>query len=385
MHRNKRSRSVPHALKMLLSTAVAGAALTGCYMEVSEDNDYPNGSTGRALTQNLPPGADPSAELCSADEIKKSAWPERRFELCFRNQNEKWKASCTSSECQEVPITVSYLLSEDMGHTGVTVEAFNNASFTGAPVGTVHVSNFDTSRRGSYRSTSMFLSPGMYYFRAFVNNEWDRIVPYQYQNLQLVGERPIGIAGGMSLPLPHFVTRDDASLRFYSAASTPVHITIDKLFRKPGQPLNTKAFLRIKFNVDNTSEVPVGRDVLIGLYPDDDIYQAPSAQFKMPTEKLLVVGQVGQADFLTPELEVGKYVVFAWIDQNGNEFPDDNERSSMSMNLGQPKALDISANRTALLEMTLQGPEAPSSTSPSTPDSPSDGQQGEQDTVAQGS
>ena len=356
----------------LAAATAATIMLSGCYMEVTEDSNDDYQQRDRKA-QALPTEADPNAKLCTNDESKSVRLTSRSKQLCFMTDQEKWHASCKTADCQEVPVSVSYMLAEDLGRTGVTIEAFDNSYFNGAPVASVHLGQFDASTPGSYKATSVFLSPGAYYFRAYLNNQWDQIVPYQYQNHELVGNKPLGVFGAISAPSTYLLSPKFSEPRNHVL---PVNITIDKLLRKPGQPLGTKAFLRLKLEAQPAEQIPVGRKVMIGLYPDDDIHQAPSAEFKMPTEKLLIVGQVGQAEFLTPELEVGKYVVFAWIDSNGNEFADDHEASAMSTRLGQPWAVSISANRTAVLEMSLKTPETDDQSSPSEPATPGSDPQG---------
>ena len=375
----KRQSIHPRFGAHLAAATAATIMLSGCYMDTSSDY-YDDDRYKDRTAQALPTGADPDAKLCTSDESRSVRLKSRSNPLCFTTEQEKWHASCKTTDCQEVPVSVGYMLAEDLGRTGVTIEAFDNSYFNGAPVASVHLGNFDTSTPGSYKSTSVFLSPGAYYFRAYLNNQWDQIVPYQYQNHELVGNKPLGVFGAISAPSTYLLSPKFPELRNHVL---PVHITIDKLLRKPGQPLGTKAFLRLKLEAQPAEQIPVGRKVMIGLYPDEDIHQAPSAEFKMPTEKLLVVGQVGQAEFLTPELEVGKYIVFAWIDSNGNEFPDDHEASAMSTRLGQPWAVSITANRTAVLEMSLKTPETPEPSSPSEPATPASDQQGG-DTVAAG-
>jgi len=355
MKMKAQTRSSTFATSLFMTLAIS--TLSGCYMEVHEnkDDDKSSGRSSSTTSNKLPLSADPSSQFCSADEIKQSRYPDERIQMCFMKDDFKWRTSCTSAECVDVPIFVSYMLSDDLGTgTNVAVEAFDNPRFVGAPVSSVQLTSFDASAAGRYQRASLFLKPGMYYLRAFIADEGDAIVPYQYQNMQVVREKPMGVAGALSSPAPVTVAPQSRT----SAPQSPVHIVIDKLFRLPGQNLDTEAFMRIRFSMQETSNLSVGRDVIIGLYPDSDITQAPSAQFKMPTERLLITGQVGTAEFVTPELEVGNYVVFAWVDSNGNGFHDESEPKAMSMRNGQPYALAVSKRRTIPLQLDLVGQSA---------------------------
>jgi len=60
-----------------------------------------------------------------------------------------------------------------------------------------------------------------------------------------------------------------------------------------------------------------------------------------------------QAETILTNLPVGKYLVFAFLDANGNEFYDDGELAQVYSRNDAPAFVAVKSNRTASLELTL--------------------------------
>ena len=106
------------------------------------------------------------------------------------------------------------------------VEAFDNRHFTGSPVATTSLSNFDTSRTGERVDTRLFLPSGSFYLRAFISREDQTVIPYSYQDMELVANKPMGVYGAISQIQSIDVYEGDNRL-------DDVDIVINKLFTKP--------------------------------------------------------------------------------------------------------------------------------------------------------
>jgi|GEM_PF-1454775 len=336
------------------------AATSGCYLEVRE-SDKPEDHTSSSAMKNrsaLTNLADPcSRDMKDSDKENDSSSDLKKRE-CFQKLDTVWRPSCRTEECQEVPVYVNYMLNEDLGgQSTVFVEAFDNPHFVGAPASSVQVGHFNTSRPGTYERTSIWLEPGAYYLRAFVSYDDSKTVPYQYQQMQLVSERPLGIFGALSSPAPLTVKP-----RKVERNADPVHILIDKLFRDPNAKVETKAHLRVSMTVpvcspeatEPCTPVPESRTVIVRLFEDDDLQRVPVASFSMPSEAFLVSTRPGRAELLSPELPIGRYVVFAFVDENANQFHDDGELAQTFARYGAPALVKIEAHRTAELTLNLQ-------------------------------
>ena len=346
------------------------AATSSCFIsEYRETETSPSSKTNPDSKSK--PALSYLADQCSDEEQSKEVSPEDKAKPCYQKLDTVWRPSCRSNECQEVPVYVNYLLKEDLGGAStVNVEAFDNPNFVGAPISTVRVSHFNTSRPGTYERTSVWLDPGAYYLRAFVSDDDSKTVPYQYQQLQLVSERPVGVFGALSSPSSLTVKP-----RRVSKNPDPVHIVIDKLFRDPNAKIDTNAHLRVAFTVPdcaptvtppagepaggtppvvNCTPVPQSRTLIVRLFEDDDILRAPLASFTMPSEAFMVSSRPGKADLLSPALALGRYIVFAFIDENSNQFYDEGELAQIYSRFNAPAMVTIEANRTAELSLTLQ-------------------------------
>jgi hypothetical protein len=334
---------------LFLATVGLSATFTGCIVAVDENPDKEEEAIRNSKKKDLPEGINSLVELCSDEELKLARYEEEKDRLCFRDDKYKWRTSCKSESCQEVNVYVHYMLNEDLGNSRtVAVEAFDNPNFHGSPVSTVQISNFNASRAGSYDETTIYLEPGEYYLRSFVAKEDEQLTPYSYEDMELVGGRPVGVMGALSSPEVLRVEPRDQE-----RWADPVHLSLDKLFKKPGEGPGTGAFLRISFEIAATETIPESTDVIVQLHDDVDLNRRPQASFKMPTEKLLITGHVGKAEFLTPELELGTFIVFAFVDTNGNGFYDAGELAQISALLGEPRAIQVQADRTAPLSLVL--------------------------------
>ncbi len=89
------------------------------------------------------------------------------------------------------------------------------------------------------------------------------------------------------------------------------------------------------------------------LYDSTDLAHEPVYAYELPTEQLLVEGRTGKAEFLSPCLKEGDYIVFAFLDQDGNGFYDDGELAAIYKEDGQPKKVAVRENRTASLALAL--------------------------------
>jgi hypothetical protein len=333
------------------ATIAAPLLLNGCFVEVfDEEHDVSahHRSTDPAEIPNKASLAQ--STICDDARANDPRYQSKEYEMCFENEDYTWRVNCKSKDCQAVPVFVHYMLTEDLGQSNtVSIEAFDNPRYVGAPVSTIQVQNFMARQNGDYKQAELFLAPGTYYLRAFISNESELLVPYQYQGMELLSEKPIGIYGALSSPASVTVAPKKVS-----SFTQPVHITLDKLFKSKNEESDTKAYLRISFNTEENAVIPVSRKVLTQLRTEADLGMAPVVSFTTLTESFLIEGQKGKAELMTTSLPVGKYIVFSFLDANGNEFYDDGELAALHMKNAEAAQIDIRANRVESIVLTLK-------------------------------
>jgi len=269
--------------------------------------------------------------------------------LCVEEDDKRWMSNCKSKECQAVPVNVHYMLTQDLGYNNrVMIEAFDNSKFTGSPVSSLEMTNFDASRAGTHSEDVVFLEPGEYYFRAFISNESRQNIPYEYQGMELVGDSPVGVFGALS-----DATRAIIDRRGDWTSTRSVQIYLDKLFKKPGAEVPTNAHLRIKLSVADDYETPVGNKVLIQLFDKGDFSYEPVVKFEMASENLRIVGSVGKAEFISPDLEVGRYFIRAFLDLSNNGYYDEGEPVAILTRAGEKSRANIIEDRTETIELKM--------------------------------
>jgi hypothetical protein len=329
----------------LPAAVLCAAALSGCYLDASTDDDGLEDEAAVDRDAYWPPSLSSDATRC--DELDPAS-------SCYMQDDYTWRTSCRSQDCQSVEVFVHYMLTEDLGEGRVIhVEAFDNAHFQGAPVSTVTLNGFRAAP-GRWDKAELFLEPGEYYLRAYLTDADSAVVPYELGGMELVADLPVGVHGALSSAQSIRVAR-----RSQEPHADPVHIYLDKLFSQPGDAVDTKAHLRVALSVADATAVPDGRKVLVQLFDSPDLTYEPQQSFEMASEMLLVQGRVGRADFITPSLPAGQYVVFAFLDANGNGLHDETEPAAVYERNGEPRLVAIAANRTARISLLLAGPAAP--------------------------
>ena len=345
--------------KLLIATLMAiSPQLTSCYLEVDEDPK----DDETVVTEAYVPYELSNTHWCD----NKQAYIPREyysFYNCVEDGNSTWLLSKKAEESRGLTVFVYYMLTEDLGSEhSVNVEAFDNPRFAGNPVASVRVSGFYAKKPGDFSKTEIFLPQGTYYLRAYLANDEETVVPYSYEGMDLVGDKPVGLFGALSSPQTVLVkSKQEVS------DLSPVNIYLDKLFKKP-QSEETKANLRVMLDVQEGVFAPVGRDVLVRLYKTSDFAEEPVFEEKMASDNFLVQGRIGKAELVMTNLPIGSYLVFAFIDENGNGFFDESESSSTYSVDKEPKRVEIKAKRTETIAMKLEKPK--SETPPSNPTNP---------------
>lgn len=257
---------------------------------------------------------------------------------------------CARSECQTLPVTVHYMLADVMPSSGkAVVEAFDNPRFLGAPVATAEITGFYAQKPGYRRSTELRLPQGSYFFRAYVDSGEGTPAPYTFQNLNLITEKPMGVFGALS---------DVEAFRvesFQSTSNAPLNIYLNHMFRKSELEGPSGANVRVRLSLGESTIIARDRLVRFELRPDADLATHPQSVHEMPTERLLVEGGKGEADFLMTNLKEGNYIMFAFLDANGNGYHDQGEPSKLHGRYGEPLFIKVSANRTESIDIKLEG------------------------------
>lgn len=257
-----------------------------------------------------------------------------------------WGTNCRGSECAQVSVMAFYQLNTDMG-AGQTlrIEAFDNAQFRGSPVANLEIVGFDTSHPNSTKPEKLFLAPGEYYFRAYITHDGDRPLPYTFDGMELVDERPVGVYGALS-GAERVVIRSTGDFEV-------INIVIDQLFQKTNSAEDTLAKLRLQIAIDSSVAIPTYRNVHIVLTKEADVEATPAYDFTLSTNQFLIKDQENQADFLSPSLTPGDYYVFSYIDTNGNGFADLDEAAAFVLDDGEPMTVKVEKNRTRSAKVLL--------------------------------
>jgi hypothetical protein len=270
---------------------------------------------------------------------------------CRSDERETQLNACSGEDCREVRVDVHYMLSEDIGEDQfVVVEAFDNPRFAGQPATTGLLNGFDATGPGEHDGLTLQLTPGEYYLRAYVSTGSENTLPYEYGDMQLVSDHPVGIFGAGSAPVK-------VDLRGDADTAQSVDIYLDKLFKRKGAGEGTAAFLRVELAIADGVDIPVGGKVLVELFDNDDFAYAPVHSFEIATENFLVEGRRGRTELVTPELGLGRFYLRAYLDASGNGFWDEAEPVATYMTGGIKGLLEIKAKRTESVALTLQSPQ----------------------------
>ncbi|MFW7377568.1 MAG: hypothetical protein ACOH5I_02015 [Oligoflexus sp.] len=334
-------------LVLLLAWPITLITLTACAFIVEDHNHhkadrYPSqsGSANQAGYQfkPCPPSkvgsSKPSSSFCG----------ERPD---FPNNDYNWQTNCTGRQCQSVEIFIHYLLNKDLGKSqGLWVEAFTDARFQGSPAAALFIANFDSSKISSFGPETLFLAPGEYYLRAYFHTGQQPPLPYDFNGLVLVSDRAVGVYGALSSPT-RLVVRPDQK-------AEAVHIQIDQLFEDPDAKEATQAKIRLNFTSDPNAYIEGDRELLIQLLNSPDINEAPELSFSLSSNEFLRRNRKGQAEFMTPDLPVTSFYIFAFLDRNGNGYFDEGELGGFYLKYQEPWAVETRARYTHNLQVRLQ-------------------------------
>lgn len=307
----------------LWTLALTTAALGACSLELKKDDDKDDSSSAYPY---------PDDGWSSGGNKTEIVYP-------------IYDSSCV--ECEDVSIYVQYALKEDLGDGRLlTVEAFGNDQFQGAPLATTTIGDFD-AELGEYREVKMALAPGEYFVRAFLTTEHDPRLPYPMGGMQPIDAAPMGIYGAVSTP-------QSFSVRSGYGETEGIVISLNRLYQRPGTEPDTRASLRLSLKMADGSTASDQKRVRIQLRTTADLDQLPLYNFDISSAELRVSGREGSAEFISPSLTEGNYTVFAFIDEDGNGYYDAGEFAALSWENGQPKAVSILKDhvRSLALELT---------------------------------
>ena len=256
--------------------------------------------------------------------------------------------ACQYRRCQAVPINVQYLLAKDLGHGyNAVIEAFDNPRFFGSPVAQTNLLDFNPTHPGQTKTTFMTLTPGSYYLRARLDND-NQNLPYEYKDMILVGNDPVGFYGALSSPKKIYVGPD----RLGTCRSL-INIGIDKLFVDPSKEPKSQAKLRLKLEVASTSGINPGGLTYIELHHSRDFAKTPSYRYSISSEQFLISDHYKEAEFVTPSVNPGYYYIFAYMDTNSNGYYDEGEAQAIHSQNQSSIPVSLEKNRTETMNLRL--------------------------------
>lgn len=268
---------------------------------------------------------------------------------CYEKQPYRYTTSCDASSCSQVKVYVHYGLKDTLGEAfTVHLEAFDNPSFNGYPIGKVEISAFK-AEPGYWKDADLWLPQGEFYLRAFLSNDESPNVPYQFGDMVLIQDQPVGVFGVLSGPQ---MVRVDYHRRY----TDPVSIHLDQLFKKPGSEPETNARLRTVVKFPDAFEIQTGKEVKIEVHKTEDFEASPVAAMTIKSELFMIQGQSGKAEVVSASMEPGTYYIRAYYDLNQNGFFDDGELQSVHGGLATPQRIAIEKDHTRSLTLMLATP-----------------------------
>jgi hypothetical protein len=326
--------------------------ITGCHIEIDDDPEDEESETTYGANYQLGDGVT-ECSLGAYESTHTASYDNSSATyFCYEKENRTWMANCQSDQCELLQVNVHYMLPNDLGtNNTVIVEAFDNSHFTGRPVSTLEMTDFDASRPGTHSDDVVYLEPGDYFFRAYIATQ-GAITPYEYGGMQLVSDQPVGLYGAASGPVK--VTVWDEAER---TLQQPINIYLTELFKKEGVGEDTDAHLRISMTVAADAQIPYGRKVLVQLFDKEDFDFSPVYQFEVASETFLIEGRRGQSEFISPELKEGRYFVRAFLDNSQNGYPETDELQATYMKSGEKGIVAIVKKRTASVALPLALPQ----------------------------
>ena len=258
----------------------------------------------------------------------------------------KWNSTCKGQDCAILSVFAHYTLTDNLGaNQTLAIEAFDNPNFNGSPAASLEIAGFDGTGPHSTDREEIYLTPGEYYFRAFIHAPRDPLVPYPLNGMELVGERPVGVYGALSGAKRVLIVRGQEP--------SPIHISIDQLFKKPGSEPDLQAKLRVKFVVPTDILVPIDRQVHILFLKNPDVEEKPLYEFSFSSNILMTPSTDGSIEFVSPSLKPGSYFLFTYIDQDSDSLFDEGETSGFYRFETKIAPVTVEAEHTHSIGVTL--------------------------------
>jgi hypothetical protein len=332
---------------------LGGSLITGCHVEKSEDERDESKAPVVPISGGQPVTTTTTTTTTTSFGTKRTLTVCESYEsynssqlTCYQENNRMWLSDCELGQCSELQVNVHYMLPDDLGlGRTVIVEAFDNHLFQGSPASVLRMTNFDASRPGTHANDSLLISSGEYYVRAYFANDNGPAAPYQYGGMEIVSDQPFGLYGALS----------DATRIVVGVSPAPmVNIYLDKLFKTPGMEDPTNAHARVVVTIDPGYSVPLGQKVIIQLHANEDFDFHPAYEFKLASESLKVAGAEGHAEYVSDQLDVEDYFVFAWLDVSGNGFFDPGEPNQTYQVFGEVGRIHVEKDKTVSIELHLE-------------------------------
>ncbi len=261
-------------------------------------------------------------------------------------QDYSWQPNCSGEDCQSVGLFVHYQLFQDLGsHTSLWIEVFDNPQYAGRAASLMRITNFDASYPHSSDMEEIFLKPGEYYLRAFISTKNDTPLPPELQGLE-PASGAFGIYGALSSP-------ERIIIKPYGV-NPPIHIYVDQLYKDPQQEVDTQAQFRIKMTVPPDLAIPSNRSTIVQISTEQDIEHVPNYRLVTSSNDFLIIDSPRLAEIKSKNLAIDSYYVFAFIDEDGNEFYDEGELAGYYTKGMEPWPILAKKNTVQTLSLKLK-------------------------------
>ena len=260
---------------------------------------------------------------------------------------------CGPWNCAAIPVLTTYLLDKDLGSTKwLVVEAYDNPLFIGSPIRNSIVTNFNATKIGNRIMTVLGLPPGTFYIRSYLVDGREKL-PNWYDNKNSNSSETKTILGAISTT-EKIVFQQTLSYETNKRCPQSVILEMKKLVTNPNAEPITNARMRFGIKATDVSKIPEGRKVRIELRDKQDLTETPFKTFEIKSEQLLISTRPGFVEFVTPQLDLGYYFAFVYVDTNDNNNFDQGELSAWAMNGTHVAPVRIESNKTISIPIELK-------------------------------
>ena len=254
--------------------------------------------------------------------------------------------NCYGPSCQEVAVFMNYSLREDVSqNAALWLEVYDNPYLSGRALDVFRITDFDSVRAPAVREDINF-GPGEYYLRAFVADLDSERLPAELQNFELTDLSRNGFAA---------ISAAERLVVSPTGRGSILNININQALATDGNEPQTNAKIRAMISLSDEDREPIlNRNVKLRLFTEARIDKTPAYEFTLSTNRLFGNSLDSAPYILTSDLEPGDYYVFAFVDEDGNDFYDEGELAAFyDAEMDRVMSVPVELETVKEIELTL--------------------------------